>query len=86
MTAVSYYYCDIDEGKHAEHSYMNAPYCPWCKVAELEKIRDAAQVARQNLIHVLCDPEGNACIAGSEEDRRIIDESLAALEGNTNER
>ena len=44
MTAVSYYYCDIDEGKHAEHSYMNAPYCPWCKVAELEKIRDAAQV------------------------------------------
>ena len=28
---------------------------------------------------VLCDPEGKCCINGSDEDRRIVDEALAAL-------
>ena len=28
---------------------------------------------------VLCDPEGKCCIAGSDEDRAIIDRALKAL-------
>jgi len=36
MSAVSYYDCQIDNGREQEHSYMDAPYCPWCRIAELE--------------------------------------------------
>jgi len=29
---------------------------------------------------VLCDPEGKCCIHGSDEDRRIVDEAITALQ------
>jgi hypothetical protein len=35
--------------------------------------------ALDNLIAVLCDPAGKCSIHGSDEDRRIVDDSLAAL-------
>ena len=34
----------------------------------------------EDLKAVLCDPEGVVCINGSDEDRRIIQESLSQLE------
>lgn len=33
----------------------------------------------EKLESVLCDPEGKCCIRGSEADRTIVDEALAAL-------
>jgi len=36
VSAVSYYDCNIDEGYEQEHSFLQAEYCPWCKIAELE--------------------------------------------------
>jgi len=33
----------------------------------------------EQLKSVLCDPEGKCCIAGSDEDRAIIDRALQAL-------
>lgn len=33
--------------------------------------------ALENLRAVLCDPEGRCCIAGSDEDRAIVDRGLA---------
>lgn len=36
--------------------------------------------AIENLKSVLCDPEGNVCIRGSDEDRKIIQESLVEIE------
>jgi hypothetical protein len=36
-------------------------------------------VALDNLRAVLCDPEGRCCIAGSDADRKIVDDALAAL-------
>jgi hypothetical protein len=35
--------------------------------------------AIEQLKSVLCDPEGKCCIAGSDEDRAIIDRALQAL-------
>ena len=36
--------------------------------------------AIENLKAVLCDPEGNVSIMGSEEDKRIIQKSLAEID------
>lgn len=36
--------------------------------------------ALEQLRALLCDPEGNVCIHGSDEDRRLIQEALAALD------
>ena len=33
-----------------------------------------------NLKSVLCDPEGNVCISGSDADRAIIQEAIADIE------
>ncbi len=35
--------------------------------------------ATDQLKSVLCDPEGKCCIAGSDEDRAIVDRALEAL-------
>lgn len=40
---------------------------------------DARVAALENLVAVLCDPEGKCRISGSDADRAIVDESLAAL-------
>jgi hypothetical protein len=39
--------------------------------------------AIEQLKSVLCDPEGKCCIAGSDEDRAIIDRALQALAQHT---
>ena len=33
---VSYYDCLLEDGRQNEHSYMDAPFCPWCHIARLE--------------------------------------------------
>lgn len=33
----------------------------------------------ERLESVLCDPEGRCCIAGSDDDRAIVDEALDSL-------
>ncbi len=42
--------------------------------------------ALNKLKAVLCGPDGKCCISGSPEDRRIVDECLAALAANNQER
>ena len=42
-----------------------------------------AESALAQLKAVLCDPEGRCCIAGSDEDRAIVDRALAALSSST---
>lgn len=37
------------------------------------------KIAVEMLKSVLCDPEGNCCIRGSDGDRRVVDEALAML-------
>ena len=48
--------------------------------AQLAELREAARTARESLMNVLCDPEGNACIDGSSGDLSVINEALALLQ------
>ena len=50
MSAVSYYDCQIDNGREQEHSYMDAPYCPWCRIAELEAEVDKLKRGMQETV------------------------------------
>ena len=58
--------------------------CLKCRIKELEQqlaaLREAARTARESLMYVLCDPEGNACIDGSSGDLSVINEALALLQ------
>jgi hypothetical protein len=46
--------------------------------ATQSEIRDAVE----SLKAVLCDPEGKCCISGSDADRKIVDDAIAALNGD----
>ena len=41
MSAVSYYDCEIDGGRQQEHSFGDAPYCPWCKINAVLELADS---------------------------------------------
>ena len=47
--------------------------------------KDTALKPLDQLKYVLCDPEGKCCIAGSDEDRAIVDRALQALEQQVQE-
>ena len=48
----------------------------------LDEAVDRMSDAHQRLTSVLCDPEGNVCCHGSDEDRRIISDALRLLVAN----
>ena len=45
----------------------------------MSTLREAAQQALEALEATLCDPEGRACIRGSDGDLRVIDGALEEL-------
>ena len=51
----------------------------------LDEAIDRMSDAHLRLAAVLCDPEGNVCINGSAEDRRIIGDALRLLLSNKRE-
>lgn len=51
------------------------------RVARLKGFWEAKRDARGMLESVLCDPDGNVCIAGSAGDKRIIAQALRLLGG-----
>lgn len=57
--------------------------CPCCKADGQYTYRSALTMdAVESLKSVLCDPEGKCCISGSDADRKIVDDALAALTGD----
>lgn len=45
----------------------------------MSDLRKAALAALEDLVSVLCDPAGRACIRGSDDDLKIVDNALDTL-------
>jgi hypothetical protein len=49
-----------------------------------DQLREQVRVLREAILSVCCDPEGKACMHGSDGDRAVIDEALTATEETDN--